>query len=195
MTTLFLLGLALGFDSFRVSLGLGGLRLSRARRRLIALSFGVCDGLAPLAGLLLGQSLVATVGRWTEYIAPFALGGYGLYVIYVACRRGESEQEAEGAWVVLGLPLALSLDNFAAGVGLGLLQYPALLSAAIIGADERPHVARRPSSRRSARAPPPLQRRPRRRRRARHPRARRRAGRSLTIPFHHLINFPDDNST
>jgi len=134
MTTLFLLGLALGFDSFRVSLGLGGLRLSRARRRLIALSFGVCDGVAPLAGLLLGQSLVATVGRWTEYIAPFALGGYGLYVIYVACRRGESEQEAEGAWVVLGLPLALSLDNFAAGVGLGLLQYPALLSAAIIGA-------------------------------------------------------------
>ncbi len=134
MTALLLLGFALGLDSFRVSLGLGGLRLSRARRRLIALSFGVCDGVAPLVGFLLGQSLLMAVGRWTEYIAPFAIGGYGLYVIYVACRRDESEREAEGAWVVLGLPLALSLDNFAAGIGLGLLQYPALLSAAIIGA-------------------------------------------------------------
>jgi putative Mn2+ efflux pump MntP len=134
MTTLLLLGLALGFDSFRVSLGLGGLRVSAARRRLIPLSFGLCDGVAPLVGLLLGRSLTAAVGRWTEYLAPFAIGGYGLYVIYVACRRGESEREAEGAWVVLGLPLTLSLDNFAAGGGLGLLQFPALLSAAIIGA-------------------------------------------------------------
>lgn len=134
MTTLILLGLALGFDSFRVSLGLGGLRLSAARRRLVALSFGVCDGLAPLFGLMLGKQLVTTVGEWTEYIAPFAIGGYGLWVIYVACRRGESEEEAEqGPWIVLGLPLALSVDNFAAGVGLGLLQYPLLLSAAIIG--------------------------------------------------------------
>lgn len=134
MTTLLLLGLALGLDSFRVSLGLGGLRLSRTRRRLIALSFGVCDGAAPLVGLVLGRSLVPSVGAWTEYVAPLAIGGYGLYVIYVARRRGESEREAKGAWVVLGLPLALSLDNFAAGVGLGLLQFPALLSASIIGA-------------------------------------------------------------
>lgn len=134
MKTLLLLGLALGFDSFRVSLGLGGLRLTAARRRLVALSFGVCDGVAFIFGLLLGNQLAAAVGEWTEYFGPLAIGGYGLYVVYVACRRGESEREAEhGPWVVLGLPLALSLDNFTAGFGLGLLQYPALLSATTIG--------------------------------------------------------------
>ena len=51
MIAVLLLGLVLGLDSLRASLGLGVLRRSRARRLMIAVSFGVCDGLAPLLGL------------------------------------------------------------------------------------------------------------------------------------------------
>ena len=52
MITLLLLGFALSLDSFRVSVGLGTLKLSRLRQLQIVTAFGVCDALAPLIGLL-----------------------------------------------------------------------------------------------------------------------------------------------
>ena len=64
MVTLLLLGFALSLDSFRVSLGLGTLKLSRLRQLQIVIAFGVCDALAPLLGLLIGKSLLQVVGPW-----------------------------------------------------------------------------------------------------------------------------------
>ncbi|HWN10832.1 MAG TPA: manganese efflux pump [Pyrinomonadaceae bacterium] len=133
MGTLLLLGFVLSLDSFRVSLGLGALKLTRLRQVQIVLAFGLCDGLAPLVGLLIGKSLVMYIGRWTEYLGPLALCAYGAYVIYVAKRcAGEEEREA-GRWIVLGLPLSLSLDNLIAGASLGLVGFPLLISVAVIG--------------------------------------------------------------
>ncbi len=134
MTTLLLLAFALSLDSFRVSLGLGALKLRPRRQAQIVLAFGLCDGLAPLLGMLIGQSLVRYVGAWTEYLGPIVLGLYGAYVIYVA-RRYEGKGAAEpGGWIVLGIPLSLSLDNLIAGAGLGLVGFPLLLSITVIGA-------------------------------------------------------------
>jgi manganese efflux pump family protein len=133
MLALILLGFALGLDSFRVSLGLGSLCPRPARRRRIALAFGLCDGVAPLVGMALGREALRAVGPWTQYLGPLVLAGYGLYALYDARAGAEGEGEAESGWVVWGLPLTLSFDNFAAGVGLGVLEFPALLSAAVIG--------------------------------------------------------------
>lgn len=134
MGALLLLGFTLSLDSFRVSLGLGATRLRPARQAQIALAFGLCDGLAPLAGLLVGQSLVEHLGAWVEHLGPLVLCAYGAYVIYVA-RRCEGEGAEEGGrWVVLGLPLSMSLDNLIAGTSLGMVGFPLLLSVAVIGA-------------------------------------------------------------
>ena len=57
MGTLLFLGFVLSLDSFRVSLGLGALKLRPARQAQIVLAFGLCDGLAPLVGLLMGKSI------------------------------------------------------------------------------------------------------------------------------------------
>lgn len=133
MGILLLLAFTLSLDSFRVSLGLGATRPRAARQAQIALAFGLCDGLAPLAGLLLGRSFVNHVGAWTEYLGPLVLCAYGLYTVYVARRCAESES-AEDGWVIFGLPLSLSLDNLVAGASLGLIGFPALLSVAVIGA-------------------------------------------------------------
>ena len=46
MITLLLLGFALSLDSFRVSVGLGTLKLSRLRQLQIVIAFGVCDALS-----------------------------------------------------------------------------------------------------------------------------------------------------
>jgi putative Mn2+ efflux pump MntP len=131
MGILLLLAFTLSLDSFRVSLGLGATRPRPARQAQIALAFGLCDGLAPLVGLAVGQSLLSYVGERVEYLGPLMLCGYGLYTVYVA-RRAEKESAEEG-WAVFGLPLTLSLDNLVAGASLGVLGFPVLLSVAVIG--------------------------------------------------------------
>src|ERR1041385_3400056 len=131
MITLLLLGFALSLDSFRVSLGLGTLKLSRMRQFQIVIAFGVCDAVAPLIGLLIGKSLLEIIGPWVEHLGPLLLCAYGVYVIYIARRCVESETDR---WMVLGLPLSLSLDNLVAGTSLGMIGFPILLSVLVIGA-------------------------------------------------------------
>ena len=133
MVTLLLLGFALSLDSFRVSLGLGTLKLSRLRQLQIVIAFGVCDALAPLIGLLIGKSLLEFVGPWVEHLGPLLLCAYGVYVIYIAKRCAGTETGETDRWMVLGLPLSLSLDNLIAGTTLGMIGFPILLSVTIIG--------------------------------------------------------------
>lgn len=133
MPSLLLLGFALGLDSLRVSIGLGARKLSDLHRGQIAFAFGLCDAIAPFIGLAFGQSLVATVGEWTEILGPLLLGGYGLYTIYVTWRGGELAQDDDKHWMLFGFPIVLSLDNLVAGIGLGMLGFPVLLSALTLG--------------------------------------------------------------
>ena len=134
MITLLLLGFALSLDSFRVSLGLGTLKLSRLRQLQIVIAFGVCDAVAPLIGLLIGKSLLEFIGPWVEHLGPLLLCAYGVYVIYIAQRCAGSETGETDRWMVLGLPLSLSLDNLVAGTSLGMIGFPLLISVMIIGA-------------------------------------------------------------
>lgn len=134
MVTLLLLGFALSLDSFRVSLGLGTLKLSRLRQLQIVIAFGVCDALAPLIGLLIGKSLIEFIGPWVEHLGPLLLCAYGVYVIYIAQRCAGREAGETDRWMVLGLPLSLSLDNLIAGTSLGMIGFPIVLSVVLIGA-------------------------------------------------------------
>ena len=134
MGTLFLLGLALSLDSFRVSLALGAMKLRRVRQAQIAIAFGLCDGLAPLVGLLIGQSLVKYTDPWVEHLGPLVLCGYGAYVVWMARRYAGKQAREESRWMVLWLPLSMSLDNLIAGTSLGMIGFPLLLSVVIIGA-------------------------------------------------------------
>src|ERR1041385_8905294 len=115
MITLLLLGFALSLDSFRVSLGLGTLKLSGLRQFQIVIAFGVCDAIAPLIGLVIGKSLLEYVGPWVEHLGPLLLCAYGIYVIYIARRYAGKEEAETDRWMVHGLPLSLSLDNLVAG--------------------------------------------------------------------------------
>lgn len=133
MGTLLLLGLTLSLDSFRVSLGLGAMKLRPVRQAQIVLAFGLCDALAPLVGLLLGQSLVKYTSAWIGHLGPLVLCAYGIYVIYVARRYADKEAQEDGRWMVLGLPLSMSLDNLIAGASLGMIGFPLLLSVSVIG--------------------------------------------------------------
>jgi putative Mn2+ efflux pump MntP len=133
MGTLLLLALTLSLDSLRASIGLGATKIKPARQFKLALAFGICDGLAPLVGLLAGQWLVGYIDVLGESVGPLLLGGYGVYLIYVTFRYAGSADEDESRWIVWGIPLSLSLDNMVAGASLGMIKFPVALSVITIG--------------------------------------------------------------
>jgi putative Mn2+ efflux pump MntP len=127
---LLLLGFVLSLDNFRASIALGTLPFSRARAVQVALTFGLWDGLAPLAGVLLGRYLGAAIGPIADYVGPAVMGAYGLYLL-VRALRTDAPEEIDQPWALFGIPLSLSLDNLLAGTSLGLLGFPPVFSALI----------------------------------------------------------------
>ena len=134
MSAILLLGLVLGLDNLQVGAALGLLQVSRRRRWAIALSFGVCETVMPLLGLLLGRWLGGFLGHLTEVFGAAVLALSGLLIIFMSWRERDASEVAGGGLALLGLPVSLSLDNLLAGLGLGALGHPVLWSALAIGA-------------------------------------------------------------
>ena len=100
-------GLLLGLDSLVVSFAIG-LTLGRVYCWL-PLAFAVCDGLASWAGAALGLNLQLLGGM--SWLGPAVVAGYGLYVLILA---RTATRLANNAWIVVVLPVCLSLDNLVA---------------------------------------------------------------------------------
>ncbi len=129
-----LLGFMLGLDSLRVSVGLGTRTWRLGRQIQIALAFGLCDAVAPLVGLATGSSMTETVRPVVEIVGPLVLGAYGFYLVCISRRSSHLETSPDEHWIILALPLVLSLDNLLVGFGMGALGFPIMLSAVVIGA-------------------------------------------------------------
>src|SRR5829696_6644488 len=130
--SLLILGFTLSLDNFRTAIALGGLRLTWRRSVQVALVFGLCDGLAPLVGILIGLYWSEAIGSTAEYVGAIALGAYGLYLVIRAWRT-PSTDEMDRPWAVFGLVVPLSADNVLAGTSLGLLGFSPWVAAPIFG--------------------------------------------------------------
>jgi manganese efflux pump family protein len=130
--SLLILGFTLSLDNFRTAIGLGGLRLTWRRSVQVALVFGLCDGLAPLVGILIGLYWSEAIGSTAEYVGAIGLGLYGLYLI-VRAWRTEAPEELDRPWAVFGLIVPLSADNVVAGTSLGLLGFSPWLAPPVFG--------------------------------------------------------------
>jgi manganese efflux pump family protein len=130
--SLLILGFTLSLDNFRTAVALGGLQLSWRRAVEVALVFGLCDGLAPLLGILVGHYAGETIGETGEYIGAIGLGLYGLYLLIRAWRT-EAPEEMDRPWAVFGLIVPLSADNIVAGTSLGLLGVSLWLAPLVFG--------------------------------------------------------------
>jgi putative Mn2+ efflux pump MntP len=125
------LGFFLSLDNFRSSIAIGTIPFSIRRAVQIAIVFGIWDGVAPLAGGVLGHYVGEAINPIAEYVGPALLGVYGLYLLVGALRKPAPE-EIDQPWVTLfGMPLSLSVDNLLAGTGLGLLGLSPFVPAAI----------------------------------------------------------------
>lgn len=143
-----IIGLLAGVDNFRAGIGLGALNIDPSRKKQMMLYFLMCESAMPILGLfvgnLIGESIVknTTSDQWLNIIGSVILGSVGVYVILNSTLKGEEEDEKKNEkkkkvldshWIIIGLPISLSFDNFFAGTGLGVLGFHLIVSAILVG--------------------------------------------------------------
>jgi putative Mn2+ efflux pump MntP len=134
ITDSILAGLLLGLDSFFICLAIGTLPERAVQRGGLAVSFGMCDGLASLIGVLFGIERLHSWMGWSEWIGPAAVAAYAGVVFYFAYRCHQAEAIPDAArWFAFGLPMCLSLDNLVTVVDSHASAWSALFGCAIIG--------------------------------------------------------------
>ena len=137
---IFLIGVGLSMDAFAVSVckGLGMHRVNYAHALVIALFFGVFQGLMPVIGWLVGSAFavyVTAVDHWIAFALLAFVGGKMLWDAF----HDEGEEEDETVTHKLDLrelfmlAIATSIDALAVGISFSFLQIDIVAAALIIG--------------------------------------------------------------
>jgi putative Mn2+ efflux pump MntP len=113
---------------------IGLVRLRATQRLLIGLVSGVSEALMPLIGLLIGRLFQKMLAPFAAIGGPVVLLLCGMIIVYMTLKGKEPSVPISTRWVLIGLPISLSLDNLFAGVALGSMGYPVVFSALAIGA-------------------------------------------------------------
>lgn len=138
LLSLFSLSVGLAMDSAAASAarGLAARRILWRDVGAIAFAFGMAQSAMASAGWWLGHAFGPLLTRWDHWIAFLLLAGIGGKMIHDASKEdGEGGEEGEPLRfrLLLVLALATSIDSFAAGVALPLLEAPFFLSVGMIG--------------------------------------------------------------
>lgn len=153
--SILLLAVGLAMDAAAVSAarGLAARRVGLRHAVLVALYFGGAQGMMPLLGWAIGRGAGPALAAWDHWIAFALLVGLGARMLWEARGARDDAQETAaqervlegqlgderavellfGHRVMATLALATSVDAFAVGVTLPMLNAPVLLSCATIG--------------------------------------------------------------
>ena len=141
---LVLIGIGLSMDAFAVSLckGLGMKKINYRHGLIIALFFGVFQGIMPLIGWLLGtqfERYITSVDHWIAFVLLVYIGGK---MVWDALHEKEDEKEALDdlsqkldVKELFVLAIATSIDALAVGITFAFLQVnivPAVSLIAVI---------------------------------------------------------------
>lgn len=132
-----LLAVGLAMDCFAVSLGIGTTRYASGRRSLFRLSFhfGLFQALMPMLGWVIGTRIAGLVAAFDHWLAFGLLGFVGIRMIRSgldADGESHSTDPSRGGTLIL-LAIATSIDAFAIGLTLAMLQVHILLPVVVIG--------------------------------------------------------------
>ena len=129
--------LALAMDAFAVAIAVAISLRNHTWRHLFRLSwhFGLFQALMPIAGWLLGEAIVKYTGSLGNWIACGILCALGAKMIWESFHEEHITQDFDPTrgMSLMGLSVATSLDAFAVGVSLALLQISVWFPAAVIG--------------------------------------------------------------
>ena len=117
----------LSVDSFSAALALGFRHFSARRALFFALSSGMAEGVATMAGFLLGKVARGLIVDYDHWIAFTLLDGVGLHMTLQAWREMRDGKEIQEEirihtlWKILFVSSITSIDSMGVGVSLGLL--------------------------------------------------------------------------
>jgi len=136
--SILLLAFGLAMDAAAVSAarGLATPKLQTRHPVLVALFFGGFQALMPLLGWMLGQRLGPIVAAWDHWIAFVLLVGIGAKMLWEARGSAAADTLSRDLFALremFVLAIATSLDAFAVGVMLPMLNAPLALSMVTIG--------------------------------------------------------------
>lgn len=136
---IFLIGIGLSMDAFAVSVckGLGMHRIDYGRVLVIALFFGVFQGLMPVIGWALGSTFavyVTTIDHWIAFVLLAAVGGKMLWdAFHEECEGCEPDDGKLDLRELFMLAIATSIDALAVGISFLFLQIDIVAAALVIG--------------------------------------------------------------
>ena len=138
---LVLIGIGLSMDAFAVSLckGLGMKKINYRHGLIIALFFGVFQGIMPLIGWFLGTQFEQYIKPVDHWVAFALLTYIGVKMIWDATHEKEEEKNEKledpklDLKEMLLLAIATSIDALAVGITFAVLQTPIVPAITIIG--------------------------------------------------------------
>ncbi len=138
MLALFIVAASLGMSNLAASVAIGIAGVDARVRLRVGLVFGVFEAGMPVAGLLIGEQVAASLGHTARWVGAGLLIAAGLYALASAARAGaahEHERSRDLAVVRLVVSgLALSVDNLVAGFALGTYHTSVAVGVIVIGA-------------------------------------------------------------
>ncbi len=138
LSTFFLIGIGLSFDSFAVSVSFG---LARKEIRflqacVVALFFAFFQALFPVFGWLIGSSLKNLISQFDHWIAFILLMIIGIKMIVEGNKKKSAFHQLNlfKPLVLMSLSVATSIDALVVGLSFGFLDMPILFGVLVIGA-------------------------------------------------------------
>jgi putative Mn2+ efflux pump MntP len=135
--TITLISIALAMDALAVSLciGIAGQIASLRGKIRLAAHFGIFQSGMTALGWLVGSTMIQFVSQFDHWIAFALLGYVGINLIRSGLDKDRKafQQDPSTGKVLVILSFATSIDAFAVGLSIALIQVPILLSVVMIG--------------------------------------------------------------
>jgi len=127
------MAVALGMDSFSVSLGLGMQQLRLKRIAFIGIVIGSTHLLMPFMGILLGMFISVRIGHYTVLVGGLLLAGIGVHMIFNAFHKKPHRfVQTTGIGLII-FALSVSMDSFSVGLSLGMSGVKAIFAIFMFG--------------------------------------------------------------
>lgn len=138
LTSIFLIAVGLSIDCFAVAVS-GSVSLKKISAIQVfrtSIAFGAFQGLMPVLGWLLGQTVMGLVGEYDHWIAFSLLVAIGGRMIWSSFHSNESHrnnQDITKGISLLVLAIATSIDALAVGLSFAFLKTNMVTACIIIG--------------------------------------------------------------
>lgn len=130
----FLIGLGLSMDAFAISMtnGMCYKELKLKDNLLIALSFGLFQGIMPLIGFFIGSIFSSQIAKFDHWIALILLSFIGIKMILDGLKHNDFEVKPFKLKLIFIQGIATSIDALAIGIGFVALNINIYSSSVII---------------------------------------------------------------